>query len=93
MRQIGEFVADRTLANLQPVQQQAPYAQNIEKDDIQSLWVEKMRYTQMGKFVDTRPDKKKTGIYVDKGNTMDRKMDERIDSVIKKFMQDKMNNF
>lgn len=52
-----------------------------------------MKNTQQGKFVDSRPDKKKVGIYVDTVKTMDKPLDEKIDSVIKKFMSDKMNNF
>lgn len=47
----------------------------------------------MGKYIDTRPDNVKTGIYVDTAKTIDKKMDEKIDHAIKKFMMDKMNNF
>ena len=47
----------------------------------------------MGKYIDTRPDNVKTGIYVDTVKTIDKKMDDKIDHAIKKFMMDKMNNF
>ena len=51
-----------------------------------------MRENQ-GRFVDTRPDKRKTGIYVDTIKNVDKKLDEKIDKVIEKFMKDKMSNF
>jgi len=41
-----------------------------------------MKYTNIGKFVDTRPDKKKTGIYVDKIKKIDQNIDDKIDKVI-----------
>ncbi len=52
-----------------------------------------MKYTQVGKFVDKRPDNKKTGILVDKAKKIDQNLDDKIDKVIKKFMIDKMHNF
>ena len=72
---------------------QAPYMKDRDKDDIQSKWLEGIKNTQNGRFVDTRPDKKKTGIYVDTVNKIDKILDVKIDDVIKKFMTDKMNNF
>jgi hypothetical protein len=85
----------QTEKNLQHLEtfKNAPFMKNIEKDDIQSKWLEGLRGNQQGRFVDTRPDKKKTGIYVDTLKTVDKKIDEKIDGVIKKFMVDKMNNF
>ena len=71
----------------------APYMKDRDKDAIQQKWLEDMKQTHQGRFVDTRPDKKKTGIYVDTVNTMDKILDVKIDDVIKKFMTDKMNNF
>lgn len=47
----------------------------------------------MGKFVDTRPDKRKPGFYIDTVKNIDKNMDDKIDKVIKRFMKDKMNNF
>lgn len=74
--------------------QEAPYMKEMQKDDIQRKWLEEgIRDTAQGRFVDTRPDNKKTGIYVDSTNSIDKQLDDKIDKVIKKFMQDKINNF
>ncbi len=64
----------------------APYLKEGQKDDIQRNWIDSMKYTNIGKFVDTRPDKKKTGIYVDKIKKIDQNIDDKIDKVIQKFM-------
>lgn len=72
---------------------EAPYLKELHKDDIQRKWIEGIKDTGQGRFVDTRPDNVKTGIYVDSVKTIEKKMDERIDDAIKKFMRDKMNDF
>lgn len=74
-------------------QTKVPYMKKIEKDDIQKKWLEGIKDTQMGKFVDTRPDKRKPGFYIDTVKNIDKNMDDKIDKVIKKFMTDKMKNF
>lgn len=71
----------------------APYMQDLHKDDIQKKWIDGITDTALGRFVDTRPDNKKTGIYVDTVKTIEKNLDEKIDKVIRKFMEDKMNNF
>lgn len=71
----------------------APYMNDMHKDDIQKKWIDGITDTALGRFVDTRPDNKKTGIYVDTVKTIEKNLDEKIDKVIRKFMEDKMNNF
>ncbi|CAD8137067.1 unnamed protein product [Paramecium octaurelia] len=92
MQELEKKRRDELILKIQENDTKIPYLKDYIKDDIQSKWVEGMA-AQQGRFVDARPDNQKTGIYVDTVKTVEKKLDEKIDQVIKKFMQDKMNNF